>query len=71
MLTDAQYKALKALGDASTGDVSMTGSTLLTLVQMRLVHVGTQPACDEAIREYEEAQSKTKTHKGENNGIEN
>ena len=55
MLTDAQYKALKALGDASTGDVSMTGSTLLTLVQMRLVHVGTHPAGDDAIREYEEA----------------
>lgn len=38
---------------------------------MRLVHVGTQPACNDAIREYEEAQSKTKTHKGEGNGIEN
>ena len=46
-------------------------SALIPLVQMRLVHVGTHPAGDDAIREYEEAQSKTKTHKGEDNGIEN
>lgn len=55
MLTDAQYKALKSLMEASPEDVTMAGATLLDLVQMRLVHVGTQPACDLAIREYEEA----------------
>lgn len=55
MLTDAQYKALKALSDVTPGDISMTSATLLSLLEMRLVHVGVQPACDDAIREYEEA----------------
>ena len=58
MLTDAQYRALKSLMEASPGEVTMAGATLLDLVQMRLVHVGTQPACDNAIREYEEAQER-------------
>ena len=33
----------------------MTGATLLSLLEMRLVHVGVQETCDDAIREYEEA----------------
>ena len=55
MLTPAQYKALKSLMEASPGEVTMAGATLLDLVQMRLVHVGVQETCDDAIREYEEA----------------
>ena len=96
MLTDAQYRALKAWPDEAVkfyeggGRAMSPYSDLTRFIADSLANRGylertdislplmqqkaftkNQPACNEAIREYEEAQSKTKTHKGENNGIEN
>lgn len=90
MLTDAQYKALKAWPDGIVAVITPRGmttkhgigicgiSTFSKLFRDRLVSasdIGTitkvQPACDDAIREYEAAQPKIKTPKGENSGIEN
>ena len=68
MLTHAQYKALKAWPDGQ----SCGHPGCLSHITHPCEKCGRIAGHDsDAIREYEEAQSKTKTHKGENNGIEN
>ena len=78
MLTDAQYRALKAWPESGRGNWERVCILRLddyvyswhkTINGIRHpVYLKLQATCNDAIREYEEAQAKTKSPEGEGSG---